>query len=229
MASTQSPEKTRTEYISMMGPELGAEFYALYNETIWMLIRWDQYDILFGRKPERVDLANEAAGLFFNVIQSSLFENTLLHLARITDSPETGGKKNLTLKRLPGLMPDENAKTALTVLVDEAHAKTAFARDWRNRRIAHSDLALKLEEGAKPLVHASRAAVRSALQAIAAALNSCLRHFKDSEILFEPPPSVSDAEALLYVIRDGLKAEKARGERVRSGTDADADLGLRDV
>ena len=213
----------------MMGPELGAEFYALYNETIWMLVRWDQYDILFGRKSERVELANEAAGLFFNVVQSSLFENTLLHLSRITDSPTTSGKANLTLKRLPELMPDRDANAALTTLVDDAHKKTAFARDWRNRRIAHSDLALKLKEGAKPLAPASRAAVRSALKSIGVVLNSCLRHFADTEILFEPPPCGSDAETLLYVIRDGLEAESAREQRVRNGTYTEEDLDSRAV
>jgi hypothetical protein len=227
MERNQSAEETRNEYISLMGPELGAEFYALYNEAIWMLVRWDQYDILFCRKPERVQLANEAAGLFFNVVQSSLFENTLLHLSRITDdSPTTGPRRNLTLKRLPGLMPDD-AKAALDTLVKDAHAKTKFARDWRNRRIAHSDLSLKLNQGAEPLAPASRADVQSALQAIATVLNSCLRHFTDSGILFEPPPSGSDAETLLHVIRDGLETEKARKERFRSGTYTDEDLGRR--
>jgi AbiU2 len=85
-------------------------------------------------------------------VQDSLWEDTLLHLSRITDRPETGGRENLTIQRLPGLVTDTALATELRTLVEQAVTRSAFARKWRNRRIAHSDLALAIKEGAMPLL-----------------------------------------------------------------------------
>jgi hypothetical protein len=227
MQRPKTPNKTCDEYIALMGEQLGSEFYALFNETMWLIQRWNQYQILFATKPERVKLANDAAGLFFRLVQDSFFENTLLQLSRITDSPETGKKSNLTLRRLPSLMPDETAQRAVSELVEDAHRKTEFARDWRNRRIAHSDLTLVMNEGAEPLAPASCDDVNSALSTFGIVLNSVLKYFADSEILFEGFSAAGGAEALLYVMRDGIEAEKSRRQRLHDGEYSDADLGPR--
>jgi hypothetical protein len=42
-------------------------------------------------------------------------------------------------------------KESVRRLVSDAVRKTEFARDWRDRRIAHRDLELALREGANPV------------------------------------------------------------------------------
>lgn len=107
--------------------------------------------------------------------------------------------------------------------------KVGFARDWRNRRIAHTDLALALGQGAQPLEAASRQNVGEALEAIAAVLNRLQVAFLNTyPIPFDQVRGgAGNAESLLYVIRDGLEAEEARGQRKKEGRPLDGDLGPR--
>ncbi len=88
---------------------------------------------------------------------------------------------------------------------------------WRNRRIAHKDLNLALKEVAEPLKPASRKKVSAALDAISEVMNAIAIHYMDTTIMFEGIPSPDGAEALLYVIDDGLQAEKHRKDRLKAG------------
>jgi hypothetical protein len=229
VARTLTTDEIKAEYVTVMGPELGAVFYALYNELSWLHIRWRQYVQLFGEKPSRVDLLNRAAGLFFRVVQDGVWEDALLHLSRITDRPETGGRQNLTIQRLPALLTDSVLATEVQTLVDKAVTRSAFARDWRNRHIAHSDLALAIREGAKPLAAGSRKSVVEALDAIDAVLNRLEQQFRQSTIFFQGFDHPGDAEALLYIIRDGLEADDARRKRLQDGKPAAGDFDSRPV
>lgn len=49
-------------------------------------------------------------------------------------------------------------------LAAEACSACQFARDWRNPRLAHRDLALALDQGAQPLAGVSRQDVERALK-----------------------------------------------------------------
>jgi len=92
------------EHLDALGPDLGHVYHALYNECAWLHIKWHQYLVLYGTKPERIDLLNRSAGLFFRIVQDTLWEDTLLHLARLTDRPTSMGKNNLSVQRLPSLI-----------------------------------------------------------------------------------------------------------------------------
>ena len=211
MSNYKSSEEVREEHLSKMGPELGAVFYELSNGVTGLHIKWKQYVELYGTKPERIELLNEAASLFFSVVQQVLWDDTLLHLTRLTDPPRSFGKPNLTLRLLPPLIDNDIVRSTVEALINDACKRTGFARDWRNRRIAHSDLQLALEEKARPLEHASRQQVREALAAVDAVLNSVSEHFFDFTTRFDLVSySQGDAGSLLYVIRDGLKVEHQR-------------------
>jgi hypothetical protein len=158
-------------------------------------------------------------------------------LATINDPTSSAGlharrspaKQNLTVQRLPTLLTDPVLATEIQTLVDEAVTRSAFARDWRNRRIAHSDLALAIKEGSKPLAAGSRKSVVEALDAIGALRNRLEQHFRHSTIAFEGFDHPGDAEALLYVIRDGLEAENARRKRLHQGKPEEGDFNSRPV
>jgi hypothetical protein len=60
-------------------------------------MKWEEFVVLFGTKPSRVDLVNRAAGGFFRLVQDTFFADVLLHLCRLTDPASTGGKDNLTI------------------------------------------------------------------------------------------------------------------------------------
>jgi hypothetical protein len=63
--------------------------------------------VLFGTKPERIDLLNKAAPALFHMIQERLWDTTLLNIVRLTDPPMSAGRSNLTVTRLPSLITEK--------------------------------------------------------------------------------------------------------------------------
>ena len=231
MARTMTAEETQAEHVKHMGTSLGEQFNALWQEVAWLHLKWGEYDELFGKKPSRIQLLNNAAPRFFRVVEDVLWEDTLLHIARLTDpgqSPGKGKKANLTIQALPGLV-DASIKKSLAGFVDVAVQRADFCRDWRNRKIAHRDLALALDGSANPLKPANRKQVREALEAIVNVLNATSQHYIKSRTMFDYLGGSTGAEALLYVIDDGLKTEAERSERIRDREYRPEDLKIRDL
>ncbi len=218
MASHQSAEEVRADMISNLGQELGETFNELQNDLVWLHVKWRQYRELYGSTPKRIDLLNDAAPLLFRVIEDSLWDETLLHLCRLTDSAEYRGKARLSVNRLPSLIQNQDVRARVEALIQETVVKTNFARDWRNRRIAHRDLAHSLDRQARPLEHASRQAVEDALAALRKVLNAVNGGLRNTETKFEYSDPIGGAEALLYVLRDGVRARDANEKGLRDGT-----------
>jgi plasmid stabilization system protein ParE len=229
MSRSQTPEEVRQQHLDSMGEDLGALYHALWNELVWLYAKWGEYVEMFGTKPSRVELVNQAAGHFFRVIQDSLWEDTLLHIARLSDPPKSKGKDNLTIRRLPQLIHEPDVKKNVSELIEIAVRKADFCRDWRNRHIAHKDMGLALKSGAEPLKPASRAKVKEALGAIAEVLNAVSGHYMKSTTAFEGVGNWNGAVSLLYVIDDGLRAARERQERLRAGEYLVDDYRARDL
>jgi len=217
MASNLTADEVREEHLATMGPRLGPVYNALWNEVAWLHAKWHEYKELYGEKPARLELLNRAAGLFFRIVQDTLWEDTLLHLTRLTDPPRSAGRQNLTVSQLPVLVDDLTLREQLEALLTEAQSKTQFARDWRNRHIAHRDLAKALGAGAEPLARASRNHVDEALRALAKVLNGVNEFYLKSNLVFDVIAPMTGSVALLYVLRDGLAAREKRSERLRAG------------
>ena len=185
----QTAEQAKQAHIDKMGAKLGAQYSALWQELLQLHVNWKEYVELFGTKPERIALLNRAAGSFFRMLQDELFETALLHIARITDpAASPGGKENLTIQNLPALIDDQITKAKVQGLVDVAVKEGVFCRDWRNRRIAHRDLTLALEEQSaqpQPLANASRKQVSDTLKALADVMNAVAQHYLGSTTLYD--------------------------------------------
>lgn len=229
MAVVKTADEVKKHHLEKLGPKLGPVYHELADELAWLQLKWAEYRELFGKSPERITLLNSAAGLFFRILQDTLWDDALLHICRLTDRAEVAGKANLTILVLPELCEDPALRARVSELVDNAVAATAFARDWRNRRIGHRDLALALDLAAKPLAQASRARVSQALSSLHAVVNEISERLLDSTLADEVIAPSTGAEALLYVIRDGLDAHEARMARIRSGKLLPGDLEHRAV
>ena len=157
-----------------LGDEFVDAFHGLRDEWAWSVVRRDEFRVLFTRD-EDVSLLNALAGGGFGWdIQRVLWDDLLLRVCRLTDPAQSGGgKQNLTVRRLPAPCGQHDASLGRQVgaLVDDAVEKARFARDWRNRRISHSDWATFIGQ-ADPLAPASLEHVSSALDAVHAILNT---------------------------------------------------------
>jgi hypothetical protein len=154
-----------------------------------------------------------------------MWEDILLHICRLTDPPKSRrGKPNLTLLRLPDLVPAA-IQHDVHVLLQEAIRKCEFTRDWRNRLIAHRDLGHALNKYAAPLAPASRKSVGDALKAIIGVLNHVEMQQCGSTTYYEGISPHGNAESLLCVLRDGVEAETARLRRLKSVNPLPEDIG----
>lgn len=133
--------------IAAMGEPLGKQYTAPCHEVSALHLYWKEFLELFGTNDKRIDRLNRSAPGFFRMLQEQQFETNMMHIARLTDPPKSVGKDNLTLLNLPNLVTDAGLAAQLVTLVEEAENKSAFPREWRNRRFAHHDLLLATGDG----------------------------------------------------------------------------------
>lgn len=205
----QTSAEAKAEYQAKMGHELGEVFAEVVQELWRIHMKWHEYVVLFGTKESRIDLMNEAAPRFFGVLESSLWEDVLLSIARLADNPQVAGKETLSVKRIPALIADPGLAKDVAGLVAKSLDAAQPCRDWRNRRIAHNDLNLSLDRPhAKKLADASRLTIREALGSFTRIINRIALFYGDFEIGFEHMDGDGDAEELLRVLSLGLRTRK---------------------
>ena len=179
----QSSQDVLERYRKQLGTEFGDTFHGLCNAWAWGLMRRDEFRELFTDAGDVALLNTLAGGAFTWDIQNVLWDDLLLRVCRLTDPPKSAGKRNLTVTRLPAFCQQHGAALHAHVdrLVDTSVQAAEFARDWRNRRISHSDLA-KAVGTAKPLASASLDNVTNALDAVHAVLNAISNELMNSQI-----------------------------------------------
>ena len=108
--------------------------------------------------------------------------------------------KNLSIRILPSLIGDSTLAAEVQTLVDDVIAKSATAREHRNKRLAHQDLAHSLA-----LAHTkqgiSREQVGAVLEAFATLMNRLELHYCDTTVAFDWFISMNDADTLLSALR----------------------------
>lgn len=221
----RSPEEIRADNVQRMGDSLGSQFSALWQELSNIHVEWQEYVVLFGTSPERIELLNKAAPAFFHMIQERFWDVTLLSISRFTDPSMMAGRANLTVTSLPALISDTELKAKVQSLVDIAKEKTAFCRKLRNRRIAHNDLQLALDATAASLPEASRHLVNEALKSLSAILGEIEAYYeKGYRTDYTDIVVMSGAEDLLYVLHEGVTARSERTRRIMEGRHTSDDL-----
>lgn len=222
----QNAEQIKQRNIEKMGPELGAQYTELWQRVVRINVYWAEFIEMFGTKPGRLDMMNRAAPAFFHMLRTELSDMMFLHLSRLTDKPEMGKQKNLTIRNLPSLIKDGATRTAVEQLVKIALEKTEKCRERRNRRIAHDDLWLALNDPkAKPLDEPSKIEIDEAVQSIGAVLQAVNVYYFDADMIFKMlGPRIHGFVELLYIMHDGLKAREEWEKRLRSGRGTDDDF-----
>ena len=206
MSHYRTHEEVRDEYVQSMGSELGELYHELSDELTWLHMKWGQYRELFGKDPARIDLLNIVAPFFFGVLSRTLFEDILLHLARMTDPARSFGKDNLTVHKLPELIVDPTLRIDVELALGRVNLTCDFARQWRNRRLAHSDLLTARNPQLLPA--ASRQCIEDALATIRELLNRLELHYRSSEVGYEFTNEPGGAELLVYYLENGLESEE---------------------
>jgi hypothetical protein len=225
MASNRDDDGILEEAIRLCGPELGMQYFAVLSEWMWLWACWAEYVEMFGTTAERVQIINESGGAYFHMVQRTTWEAVLLGICRLTDKPKTGKYENLTVCALGPLCPTPSLQEAVRGLADHAAFVADFARDWRKKKIAHLDLSHAINKMVPPLPLVERQRIHEAINAIHAVLNcisvGVMNSQLDNSVILACRGS---AVSLLRVLRDGLRTEAAREERLRTGEYTQDDL-----
>ena len=226
MSGNLSSEQVEQQLVQAMGPDLGHVFHALSHEVAWLHAKWLEYRKLFAKSEERLDLLNSSAGFFFYTIQKVVWEDVLLHIARLLDPPKQGKHANLSLRMLPDFLRDQEAEPAPTLcwLLEVAEESAGFVRDWRDKHLAHRDLDYAMGRAASPLAAVSRQQVEQALASLRAVLNHLHTHYLGGQVGYEHFWTHSDADELVYHLSVARRAERAQHERLVAGQPLPEDL-----
>lgn len=212
-----SAEEVRANLIARLGPQFGIDLYNLRNAYIGIRIDWRFYRSLFGESPERVALLNDCSGLFFYTQERVLFEAVVIGLCRIIDPIETGkGKgirRNMTFHRLKNYISDNARQVAFDELISKAEGAAIFARDWRNKRIAHNDY--DISAGVAVLEVASREKVQFLIDVVGKILQWIYLEFLESDIHLDALLPLDDEVRVMTLLYKGLEAERLEEEDFR--------------
>ena len=174
-------EELLEHHKTQLGSEFGTAFHGLYSEWAWGLIRLNEYRELFSREEDVVLLNALTGGAFTWDIQRIFWDDLLLRVCRLTDPPEMGSNRNLSVGSLTSFVNDEELHLEVSACVKSAKKKARFARPLRNKRISHSDWDRAMKQG-KPLTEATLQQVEEALDAVHAVLNAISLKLLNAEL-----------------------------------------------
>ncbi len=179
-------EESRCNYQEQLGVTFGEIFSRLEAHWAFGLIRVEEFRRLFG-DPEQVEFLNTlTGGAFLGNVQQVLWDDLMLRVSRLTDRPKfSRGKENLTVRLLPKMLRNSKDPKLLSKLeqhptlcckvakqVQSACELTQSAREHRNLRIGHADLASDLNAQAEPWPQVSLHDVQVSLDAVHGILNT---------------------------------------------------------
>ncbi len=215
-ASTR--DESTEEYVACMGESLGKYYSALDVELMLLYVKWNEYLELFDNNQSRIDLLNKTASGFFSIVQQVLWDDLVLHVARLLEDPKNRGntKTRLTLKGLMDRIDDSEVQKHVGGLINVAEKSAKFCIDWRHRRLAHRDLNLAMKK-AKPLKTASLEKMKTALNSIKAVLNAVRDHYYHGNMHYEATKAHDGAYALLSFLHLGKQKDKERRDRFDPG------------
>jgi len=185
----------KEQYQGLLGGEFGEVFFELHSAWLLALARYDEFNRLFGSR-KHVEHLNAIGGGFFGDVQYIFWDDLILRLCRLTDPVGTGKKRNLTIQIVPELC-GTNLRAEIQGGVKRAVEATCFARDHRNRRIAHEDYDLALRRDPEPLPAASLEKAKMSLDRVHAVLDTVYFRKSGNRIDNSVTALVPAAKALL--------------------------------
>jgi hypothetical protein len=211
-----TPDELKKEILVAFPEGTGDLFYELWTNVAHLHLKWKNYRSLFGTSPDRIDLLNEVASLFFGLLDGILLHDVVLAIARLTDPAWARGKKrkdNASFERLLEMLNpdiDANLTNELKSELDDLKAHCKSIRQLRDRLIAHDDLATALQYRADPLPDISRAYIEDILERVRNLLGKIEEHFLGSPTSHEQVISINDAESLVFALESAREHESCR-------------------
>jgi AbiU2 len=188
-------------------------FELVEDDLLWLHAKWKVYRQLFGTSEERINILNNFAPDFFQIVHDSVLYDTLMTLSRLTDPDKTGGKENLSIKGLIKMLyaqAYDDLASQVVPLSDTATKQCDPLRAWRNRLIAHKDLGTAMKFHADPLPDVSRQMVEEALVTLRTLMSHIHLVLKKSETDYADVPLRGDGNQIVYYLKEAAAYHEHR-------------------
>jgi hypothetical protein len=187
----------------------------LWNDCVKLHADISAFRYLFVDDAEAVAVMNATSPGFFLTFRSLLWNDMHLQLCRITDPVRTTGKQNSSISALRSIVNPQQ-QCLCKELIDDAEHATMFAREWRNKWLAHRDLETALSQAPdKRLPPSTIRGLSAAANAIGKALD-CLDP-AGAKTAWTPNDSANQAEVLVRYLREGHIAHRERLQAFEAG------------
>jgi len=157
----------------------------------------------------------------FYVIEDVLFREVMLSLCKLTDPASTrtrnGNSDNLSLKQLQQRVEASEPHLAVSLekLLTQLDDKCEDIREWRNKRLAHSDLLTEMQNGAPPLPGISKQMIEEALALVREYMNMIENHYRNTTVAYDIFMMNKDTDTLVSILIDGLRyKELQQGKKI---------------
>lgn len=200
--------------INEHGDENGKMLHHLIVEQFRLIQNWRTFLFLYCGDERRIDVLNEASGVFFSIVSGALWDTTLMTLRRLHDrnlSGPGGRNENIGIHRLVDFVPDERKQSQVDL---NALAATAFKNVGADvsKSLAHNDLPTFLDGNR---FHSTRGEITESVRTTKAAIDGFL-YDDPLQVGHEFPISeAKDEQAMLAKLFVGnLKYEEVLREEV---------------
>ncbi|MFY9825725.1 MAG: hypothetical protein WAM82_30405 [Thermoanaerobaculia bacterium] len=202
-----------------MPPHIKDVFEGLRYEITWLHAKWAIYSQLFCHGAEQLTFLDSMTPGFFVVIRDSLENDLIVGLCRLTDPSTTGRRENLTLARLKETLnseeeEEEDLKRVFDLRLEKIDRTCSPFREWRNRRLAHTDFPTALGQSQTPLPGVAWEAIDAALRQVGSLMNLVQIHFLDSEFDYRSFTDLNDGEEVVFYLREAQRYEEEERMRV---------------
>lgn len=209
-----SSEQLKNHFETAFGPTLGAKYYVLHNQVTHVHMNWVMISELVKDQEQR-SLLQSVGGYFFIEAHRVFANDVILRLSRLTDPAQQGRQENLSLYALLDDISDPCSKSKIKNLIEKAKDKIAPLKKHRDKRIAHFDLNVALNNQTFSLPSINNQSVDEALLAVSKVLGQLRDEYEGTSTANEwvPVQTVPDIKGLLYYLEKGFSQEQSRRDK----------------
>jgi hypothetical protein len=174
--------------VEQITSEIEKIYKPLYQDICYIHTKWGIFRQLYVSDKNTVDILNKSGALFFRITQELLVDDIVLSLSRLTDPSKTFKKDNLSLEQLVDAIDESKfpkLKDEASKQLENARIKCSFAREIRNKKIAHNDLTHRLQPKVSLYSKVTTTTIDDALLSIRELINKVATTFEGSTVCYE--------------------------------------------
>ncbi len=184
---------------------------AIHAEVCDLHFKWKFFSQLFADR-QRFEILKATAPTLFAYVQDLILHDIILGIARLTDPHKSKDRSNLSFDGILAEIADQSLRGEVSEIISKIKAKAGAIRDWRNKKLAHNDLAKAIEGNPLPPIYITD--LSEVLKLASQILNIFYTRFQNTEVAYNRCVTSGDGDSLMFYLEYGLDAwDEDKGNR----------------